>query len=54
MEKITTSWSWDELSAEIERLRTILQKIADDDVDDEFKGRADILSDIARAALNPK
>jgi len=36
---------------EIERLRAALKRIAEDDVDDDLKGRADILSGIAWAAL---
>lgn len=41
-----------EAADEIERLRAALQRIADDDVDADLKGRADILSGIAWAALN--
>jgi hypothetical protein len=36
---------------EIKRLQAALKRIADDDVDADLKGRADILSGIAHAAL---
>lgn len=48
---------WAELdrrAKEIEWLRAALQRIADEDVDPDLKGRADILMGIAWAALEHK
>jgi isochorismate hydrolase len=39
------------VNAEIEQLRAALKRIANDDVDMDLKGRADILGGIAYAAL---
>jgi len=41
-----------EAAAEIDRLTAALERIANDDVDEDLRGRPDILSGIARAALN--
>lgn len=40
------------MAAEIKRLRAALQRIADQDVDADLKGQADILAGIAWAALD--
>jgi len=44
----------DQAADEIERLRAALQRIADDDVENDLKGNASVLSGVAWAALNPE